>query len=58
MWDIIKIPNLQVTGMDETVKSHINYVDHILTKIIEENFPKLRKDMPIQVHEAHGTPNG
>jgi hypothetical protein len=44
--------------MDETVKSHINYVDHILTKIIEENFPKLRKDMPIQVHEAHGTPNG
>jgi hypothetical protein len=30
---------------------------NIFSKIITENFPKLEKTMPIQIHEASQTPN-
>lgn len=33
--------------------SKISGIDHILNNIIEENFLKLRKDIPIQIQEEH-----
>ena len=41
----------------EEVKSPSSKVQkHILNKIIEENFPNLKKEMPINVQEAYRTP--
>jgi hypothetical protein len=31
---------------------------NIFNKITEENFPKLKKEMPINIKEADRTPNG
>lgn len=41
-------------GDEEEEESQINAVDHILSKIKEENL-KLRKDIPIQTQSAHRT---
>ena len=30
---------------------------NIFNKIIEESFPNLRKEMPMNIQEAHRTPN-
>ena len=31
--------------------------ENIFNKIIKENFPNLKKDMPIKIQEAYRTPN-
>lgn len=38
-------------------ESHVSLTEQISNRIIEENFPKLRKDIPIQVQEANRTPS-
>lgn len=37
-------------------KSQINGIDQIFHRITKD-FPKLRKDTPMQIQEAHKTPN-
>lgn len=49
--------NLQVIGIDNGEKSHINDVEHVSNKIIKGKFPKLRKDIFIQIQETYGTPS-
>lgn len=53
----MKSPNLQVIGIDKGEKSHINDVDHVSHKIIKGKFPKLGKDIFIQIQEAYRTPS-
>ena len=56
MWDTMKRPNLCIIGTEKE-ESQDNGIDQIFNRIVEENFPKLRKDIPIQIKAAHRTPS-
>jgi len=50
-------PNLRIIGVDENEDFQIKRSINIFTKIIEENFPNLKKEMPMNIQEAYRTPN-
>jgi hypothetical protein len=50
-------PNVRLIGIEESEDSHLKGPVSIFKKIIEENFPSLKKDMPINIQEAYRTPN-
>jgi hypothetical protein len=50
-------PNLQIIGVDENEYFHLKGPSNIFSKIIEENFPNLKKEMPMNIQEAYRTPN-
>jgi len=49
--------NLRIIGIEESEDSQLKGPVNIFNKIIEENFPKLKKEMPINIQEAYRTPN-
>ena len=49
--DIMKI------GIEENKDSQLKGPENVFNKIIEENFPNLKKEMAIKVQEAYRTPN-
>jgi hypothetical protein len=55
--DSMRKPNLRIIGVDENEDFQIKGPADILNKIIEENFPNLKKDMPMNIKEAYRTPN-
>lgn len=57
MWDSIRRPNLHIIGIDEREEFQVNGLDQIFNKITEENFSKLRKNIPIQTQKAQRTLN-
>ena len=52
----MKRQNLGITGIEEGEELQIKGTENIFNKIIEESFPKLKKDMPITV-QVYRTPN-
>jgi hypothetical protein len=54
-WDTMKRPNLGIIGVDGD--SQLKGPENIFNKIIEENFPNLKKEMPINIQEVYTTPN-
>jgi hypothetical protein len=50
-------PTLRIIGMEESEDSKIKGPVNIFNKIIEENFPNLKKEMPMNIQEAYITPN-
>jgi hypothetical protein len=50
-------PNLRIIGIEESGDSQLKGPENIFNKIIEENFPNLRKEMPMSIQEVHRTPN-
>ena len=56
IWDTIKRPNLRIIGV-EGEQLRIKGPENIFNKIIEENFPNLKNDIPMKVQEAYRTPN-
>ncbi|ERE70071.1 LINE-1 type transposase domain-containing protein 1 [Cricetulus griseus] len=56
IWDIMKRPNLRKIGI-EGEEIQLKGAENIFNKIIEENFPTLKKDMPMKIQEAYRTPN-
>ena len=50
-------PNLRIIGVEESEDSQLKGPANIFNKIIEENFPNLKKDMPMNIQEAYRTPN-
>ena len=50
-------PNLQIIGVDENEDFQLKVPVNIFNKIIEENFPYLKKEMPMNIQEAYRTPN-
>jgi hypothetical protein len=50
-------PNLGVIGVDENEDFSTQRASKYLQKIIEENFPNLKNDMPMNIQEAYRTPN-
>ena len=50
-------PNLRIIGIDENEDFQLKGPVNIFNKIIEENFPNLKNDMPMNIQEAYRTPN-
>jgi chromosome segregation ATPase len=55
--DTIRRPNLRIIAIDEKEDIQIKGTVNIFNKIIEENFPNLKKEMPMNIQEAYRTPN-
>ena len=52
----MKRPNLRIIGIEECEDFQLKGPVNIFNKIIEENFPNLKKEMPIYIQEAYRTP--
>jgi hypothetical protein len=50
-------PILQIIGIDENEDFQLEGPANIFKNIIEENFPNLKKEMPMNIQEARRTPN-
>ena len=50
--------NLRKIGIDENEDFQLKGPLNIFNKIIEENFPNLKKEMPMNIQKAYRTPNG
>jgi uncharacterized coiled-coil protein SlyX len=50
-------PNPRIIGIEESEASQLKGPVNISNKIIEENFPNLKKEMPMNTQEAYRTPN-
>ena len=50
-------PNLRVIGIEESQDLQLKGPVNIFSKIIEENFPNLKKVIPMNIQEAYRTPN-
>jgi hypothetical protein len=50
-------PNLKIIGMNENEDFQLKGPVNIFNKIIEENVPNLKREMPMNIQEAYRTPN-
>jgi hypothetical protein len=50
-------PNLRIIGIEESEDFQLKGPINIFSKIIEENFPNLKREMPVIIQEAYRTPN-
>ena len=55
--DIMSRPNLRIIGMEESEDTQLKGPVKILNKIIEENFPNVKKEMPMDIQEVYRTAN-
>ena len=49
--------NLRFIGIEETEDFQLKGPVNVFNKITEENFPNLKKEMPLNIQEAYRTPN-
>jgi hypothetical protein len=54
--ETMRRPNLQII-VDENEDFQLKWPANIFNKIIEENFPNIKKEMPMNIQEAYRTPN-
>ena len=52
-----KKKNLRIIGVEEGEELQIKVPENIFNKIIEENIPNLKNNIPMKVQEAYRTPN-
>jgi hypothetical protein len=52
----MKRPNLRIIGIEEKDDFQLKGPVNIFSKIIEENFPNLQKEKPMNIQEAYRTP--
>jgi predicted nuclease with TOPRIM domain len=55
--DTMRRPNLQIIGVHENEDFQLKEPVNIFNEIIEENFPNLKKEMPMNIKETYRTPN-
>jgi hypothetical protein len=55
--DTMRRPNLRIVGVYENEDFQLKGPANIFNKIIEENFPNLKKEMPMNIQKAYRTPN-
>jgi hypothetical protein len=55
--DTMRRPNLRIIGIDKKEEFQLKGPVNIFIKIIEENIPNLKKEMPMNIQEAYRTPN-
>ena len=53
----MKRPNLRIIGIEEGEVSQIKVPEKMFNKIVQENFPNLKKEMTINIKEGYRTPN-
>ena len=53
--DTVKRLNLRILWIEEGKDFHLQDPENIFKKIIEENFPNLKKEMLINIHKADRT---
>jgi len=53
----MKRQNLRLIGIKESEDSQLKGPVNIFNKIVEENFPNLKKEMSINIQNAYRTPN-
>jgi chromosome segregation ATPase len=51
--DTMRRPNLRIIGVDENEDLQLKGQANIFNKIIEENFPNLKNDMPMNIQETY-----
>jgi len=51
--DTVKRSNLRIVGIEESKDSQLKRPLNIFNKIIGENFPNLKKEMPVNIEEAY-----
>uniref|UniRef100_A0A8I3X642 L1 transposable element RRM domain-containing protein n=1 Tax=Callithrix jacchus TaxID=9483 RepID=A0A8I3X642_CALJA len=56
MWDYVKRPNLRLIGVPECDGENESKLENTLQDIIQENFPKLAKQVKMQPQEIQRTP--
>ena len=56
LWDNVKHPNIRIIGVPEEEDKKKGH-EKILEEIIVENFPKMGKEIAIQVQETQRVPN-
>jgi hypothetical protein len=55
--DTMRRPNLRIIGIEESENSQLKGPVNIFNKIIEEHFPNLKKELPMNIQKAYRTPN-
>ena len=50
-------PNWRIIGVDENVDFQLKGPANTFNKFIEENFPNLKEEKPMNIQEAYRTPN-
>ena len=55
--DTMRRPNLRIIGVDENEDFQLRGLANIFNKIIEENVPNLKKEVPMNIQEAYRSPN-
>ena len=50
-------PSRRMIGIEKGEKVQFKSTENIFNKIIEENFPNLKKDMHMKIKETYRTPN-
>lgn len=55
--DTMRRPNLRIIGIEDSEDSQLKGPVNIFNRIIEENFPNLKKEMPMNIQEVYRTPN-
>ena len=53
----MKRPNLKIIGIEENEDFQLKRPVNVFNKTIEENFPNLKKEIPMNIQEACRTPN-
>jgi hypothetical protein len=53
----MKRPNLRIIRVEENKDSQLKRPENVFNRIIEENFPNLKKEMLTKVQETYRTPN-
>jgi hypothetical protein len=53
----VKRSSLRTIGTEEGEDSQLKEPENFFNRIIEENFPNLKKEMAINVQEAYRMPN-
>jgi predicted ribosome quality control (RQC) complex YloA/Tae2 family protein len=54
--DTMRRSNLWIIGVDENEDFQLKGPENIFNKIIEKNFPNLKKEMPMNIQEAYRSP--
>jgi hypothetical protein len=50
-------PNIRIIDIEESEDSQLKGPVNIFNKIVKENFPNLKKEMPMNIQETYRTPN-
>ena len=53
----MKRPNLRIIGMEKKEDSQLKGPESVFNKIIEENFPNLKKELAMKVQDPYRTSN-